>query len=86
MQGYIAIVARGPAGDFEVVFPDLDGCRCRGASVDDALYRGQRAVRRHLHQMRRRGIRPPRPRPSFHMVDEVRRHRAVAAMCVNARP
>ncbi|MDE2582406.1 MAG: type II toxin-antitoxin system HicB family antitoxin [Rhodospirillales bacterium] len=86
MQGYIAIVERRSADHFEVVFPDLDGCRCRGRSVNDALYRGQRAVRRHLRQMRHRGMRPPPPRPSCEMFDEAQRRRAVAAMCVNAQP
>lgn len=82
MQGYIAIVERCAAQHFEVLFPDLDGCRCHGRSVEDALARGRRTVERHLNQLRRRGVRPPKPRPSFEMLDEAARRRAVAAMCI----
>lgn len=82
MKGYFAIVRRTAADDYLVEFPDLPGCRCEAATVDDAFSTAEQALRTHADELRRRGEDLPQPRPSHEMMAVAARHAGVAAACL----
>jgi predicted RNase H-like HicB family nuclease len=83
MENYVAFVRRDPETGYEVEFPDMPECRCRGRTVEEAFHRAARALRGYTAQLRRRGEPLPRARPSRDRLGEASRHRGiVAAACL----
>jgi predicted RNase H-like HicB family nuclease len=83
MENYVAFVRRDPETGYEVEFPDMPECRCRGRTVEEAFHRAGRALRGYTAQLRRRGEPLPRARPSRGRLGEASRHRGiVAAACL----
>jgi predicted RNase H-like HicB family nuclease len=83
MENYVAFVRRDPETGYEVEFPDMPECRCRGRTVEEASHRAARALRGYTAQLRRRGEPLPRARPSRDRLGEASRHRGiVAAACL----
>jgi predicted RNase H-like HicB family nuclease len=86
MDGYIALVLRQPGGGYRAVFPDIDGCRAEGKSVDEALANARSEIKAHVVRMARRGQTLPAPRPASDVATLSAKHGAVAGACIHVRP
>jgi predicted RNase H-like HicB family nuclease len=85
VNGYIALVFRQPGGLYKAEFPDLPGCRCSGASVEDALAKARGALKTYAARAYRRGLSLPDPRSSAEVIDESNKHGAIAGACIQLR-
>lgn len=86
MDGYIALVLRQPGGGYRAVFPDIDGCRAEGKSVDEALANARSEIKAHVVRMARQGQTLPAPRPASDVAALSAKHGAVAGACIHVRP
>lgn len=85
MDGYIALVLREPGGGYRAVFPDIDGCRADGRSVDEALANARSELKAHAARLARDGRTLPGPRPSSDVAALSAKHAAVAGACIQVR-
>ena len=86
MDGYIALVLRQPGGGYRAVFPDVEGCRAEGRSVDEALANARSEIKAHAARLARNGQTLPAPRPSSDVSALSAKHGAVAGACIHIRP
>lgn len=86
MDGYIALVLRQPGGGYRAVFPDVDGCRAEGRSVDEALANARSEIKAHAARTARNGGTMPPPRPASDVATLSAKHGAVAGACIHVRP
>src|ERR1044071_8223334 len=86
MDGYIALVLREPGGGYRAMFPDVDGCRAEGKSVDEALANARTAIKSHAVRIMRNGGTLPAPRPSSDVATLSAKHGAIAGACIHLRP
>jgi predicted RNase H-like HicB family nuclease len=85
MHGYIALVLRQPGGGYRAVFPDLEGCRAEGRSVDEALANARAEIKAHAVRLARKGGALPAPRPASDVAALSAKHGAVAGACIQVR-
>ena len=78
MDGYIALVLRQPGGGYRAVFPDVEGCRAEGKSVDEALANARSEIKAHAARLARNGQTLPSPRPASDVTALSAKHGAVA--------
>ncbi len=62
MAYYVALIDGGP-GAYGLIFPDCPGCTAMGATADEALARGTRALREWMSDRVAAGLAPPPARP-----------------------
>ncbi len=86
MDGYIALVLRVPGGGYRAVFPDVDGCRAEGRSVEEALANARTEIKAHAARTARNGGSLPPPRPASDVAALSAKHGAVAGACIHVRP
>ena len=86
MEGYIALVLRQPGGGYRAVFPDVDGVRAEGRSVDEALANARAEIKAHAARTARNGGSMPAPRPASDVATLSAKHGAVAGACIHVRP
>ena len=86
MEGYIALVLRQPGGGYRAVFPDIEGCRAEGRSVDEALANARSEIKAHVVRLARQGASLPAPRPASDVATLSAKHGAVAGACIHVRP
>ncbi len=58
MTRYVALID-GEPGDYGAIFPDCPGCTAMGATADEALARGTRALREWMSDRVAAGLAPP---------------------------
>jgi predicted RNase H-like HicB family nuclease len=86
MDGYIALVLRQPGGGYRAVFPDVEGCRAEGRSVEEALANARAEIKAHVARLTRNGEALPAPRPASDVATLSTQHGAVAGACIHVRP
>ena len=86
MDGYIALVLRQPGGGYRAVFPDVEGCRAEGRSVDEALANARSEIKAHVARLARKGAVLPELRPASDVATLSAKHGAVAGACIHVRP
>jgi len=86
MDGYIALVLRQPGGGYRAVFPDVEGCRAEGKSVDEALANARSEIKAHAARLARNGQALPSPRPASDVTALSAKHRSVAGACIHLQP
>jgi predicted RNase H-like HicB family nuclease len=85
MYGYIALVLRQPGGGYRAVFPDVEGCRAEGRSVDEALANASAEIKAHAARLARKGQSLPEPRPASDVATLSAKHNAVGGACIQVR-
>jgi predicted RNase H-like HicB family nuclease len=68
------------------VFPDIEGCRAEGRSVDEALANARSEIKAHVVRLARKGASLPAPRPASDVATLSAKHGAVAGACIHVRP
>lgn len=85
MYGYIALVLRQPGGGYRAVFPDVEGVRAEGRTVEDALANARAEIKAHAVRLARNGQSLPQPRPASDVAVLSARHNAVGGACIQVR-
>lgn len=85
MYGYIALVLRQPGGVYKAVFPDVEGCRAEGRSVDEALAKASAEIKAHAARLARKGQSLPEPRPASDVATLSAKYNAVGGACIQVR-
>lgn len=67
MPQYVALLRKDPDSDYGVDFPDFPGCVTAGATLDEARWMAEEALRFHVAGMAEDGEDLPEP----HSIDDV---------------
>ncbi len=83
MPNYIAVVHKGPAGDYGVSFPGFPGCITAGKTMDEAKDLAHEALLLHLEGLREDGEQLPAPSNLEDIVADPENADAVAFLVVS---